>query len=111
MYFVFPLSQRASWSSNYRQLQIMRGVRAVEETEEERAERDTTKSEALLWFRSGGHKAVEEEAELTKLCGNWKQFHLMTRGRAEPREEDQPATKSERLNWYRNGGSDLVEAR
>ena len=89
----------------------MRGVRAVEETEEERQERDTTRSEALLWFRSGGHLAVEEEKEMTKLCGSWKQFHLMTRGRAEARDEDQPPTRSERLAWYRNGGSDLVDAR
>ena len=48
---------------------------------------------------------------MTNLCGNWKQFHLMTRGRAEPRDEDQLPTRSERLCWYRNGGKALVDAR
>ena len=104
-------SYRASCSNNYKQLQIMRGVRAVEETEEERLGRDRTRSEALGWYRAGGHLAVEEEKEMANLCGSWKQFHLMTRGRAEPRDEDQPPTRSERLAWYRNGGSDLVDAR
>ena len=86
-------------------------MRGVEETEEERAARPMTRGEAVNWYRSGGQHLVEQEAEVASLSGTWKQFHLMTRGRAEPREEDQPATKSERLNWYRNGGSDLVEAR
>ena len=89
----------------------MRGVRAVEETEEERMGRDRTKSEALKWYRSGGQLAVEEEKEMAGLCGSWKQFHLMTRGREEKRDEDQPPTRSERLAWYRNGGSDIIEAR
>jgi len=104
-------NHRANCSSNYRQLQIMRGVRAVEETEEERMGRDRTKSEALKWYRSGGQLAVEEEKEMAGLCGSWKQFHLMTRGREEKRDEDQPPTRSERLAWYRNGGSDIIEAR
>ena len=104
-------SNRASCSSNYRQLQIMRGVRAVEETEEERMDRERTRSEALMWYRSGGHLAVEDEKETANLCGNWKQFHLMTRGRAEPRDEDQPPTRSERLAWYRSGGPELIDAR
>ena len=99
----------------------------MEETEEERQERDTTRSEALLWFRSGGHHAVEEEKEMAALCGSWKQFHLMTRGRQEPRDEDQvPSarittpitlhstqvpTRSENLHWYRSGGCEAVAAR
>ena len=37
-----------SCSDNYRQLQLLRGVRAVEETEEDRAERDMTRSEAKV---------------------------------------------------------------
>ena len=57
-------SYRASCSSNYRQLQIMRGVRAVEETEEERMDRERTRSEALMWYRSGGHLAVEDDERL-----------------------------------------------
>jgi len=102
---------RVSCSSNYRQLQLARGVRSVEETEEERNGRDRTKSEALLWYRNGGSELIEEEKAMTNLCGNWKQFHLMTRGRAEPRDEDQLPTRSERLCWYRNGGKALVDAR
>eukprot|EP00092_Neocalanus_flemingeri_P077992 GFUD01096929.1.p1 GENE.GFUD01096929.1~~GFUD01096929.1.p1 ORF type:complete len:232 (-),score=86.87 GFUD01096929.1:143-814(-) len=54
---------------------------------------------------------MEEEKSMANLCGTWKQFHLMTRGRAEERDEDQVPTRSERLCWYRNGGSDLVDAR
>ena len=37
-----------SCSDNYRQLQLLRGVRAVEETEEDRAERAMTRSEAKV---------------------------------------------------------------
>ena len=41
-------SYRASCSDNYRQLQLLRGVRAVEETEEDRQERAMTRSEAKV---------------------------------------------------------------
>jgi len=102
---------RASCSSNYRQLQLARGVRCVEETEEERLGRDPTKSEAILWYRNGGKEMVEEEKAKANLCGNWKQFHLMTRGRAEARDEDQVPTRSERLCWYRSGGKAIIDAR
>merc|ERR1712013_956420 len=102
---------RVKCSSNYRQLQLARGVRGVEETEEERAERDRTKSEALLWYRTGGEEVVEDEKRMANLCGNWKQFHLMTRGRAEERDPEQVPTKSERLVWYRSGGKALIEER
>eukprot|EP00092_Neocalanus_flemingeri_P031453 GFUD01034159.1.p1 GENE.GFUD01034159.1~~GFUD01034159.1.p1 ORF type:complete len:339 (+),score=136.24 GFUD01034159.1:151-1167(+) len=102
---------RVSCSSNYRQLQLARGQRCVEESEEEKLGRDRTKSEALLWYRNGGMERMEEEKAMANLCGTWKQFHLMTRGRAEERDEDQVPTRSERLCWYRNGGSDLVDAR
>jgi len=102
---------RASCSSNYRQLQLARGVRCVEETEEERLGRDQTKSEAILWYRNGGKEIVEEEKAKANLCGNWKQFHLMTRGRAEARDEDQVPTRSERLCWYRSGGKAIIDAR
>ena len=37
-----------SCSENYRQLQLLRGMRAVEETEEDRAERAMTRSEAKV---------------------------------------------------------------
>ena len=50
-----------SCSSNYRQLQLARGVRSVEETDEEKAGRDRTKSEALLWYRNGGEQIMDEE--------------------------------------------------
>merc|ERR1712013_313431 len=102
---------RVKCSSNYRQLQLARGVRGVEETEEERAERDRTKSEALLWYRTGGEEVVEDEKRMANLCGNWKQFHLMTRGRAKERDPEQVPTKSERLVWYRSGGKALIEER
>jgi len=78
---------RASCSSNYRQLQLLRGVRGVEETEEEKMERDMTRSEAVMWYRSGGVDKVEQEKEVANLCGTWKQFHLMTRGRGEERDQ------------------------
>jgi len=102
---------RASCSSNYRQLQLLRGVRGVEETEEERMERDMTRSEAVMWYRSGGVDKVEQEKEVANLCGTWKQFHLMTRGRGEERDPDQIPTKSERLFWYRMGGHEDIDAR
>jgi len=102
---------RVSCSSNYRQLQLARGVRSVEETDEEKAGRDRTKSEALLWYRNGGEQVMDEEKNMASLCGNWKQFHLMTRGRAEERDPDQVPTRSERLCWYRSGGKALVDAR
>ena len=42
------VSYRASCSENYRQLQLLRGVRAVEETDEEKSERAMTRSEAKV---------------------------------------------------------------
>jgi len=105
-------TERCNQSSNYRQLMLARGVRAIEETEEERAERSTTRSEALMWYRTGGRQMMEEDAERLRNCGTWKQYHLMTRGRAEPRDPDQEITKSERLHWYRyGGGKQMVEER
>ena len=102
-------------------------MRGVEETEEERAARPMTRGEAVNWYRSGGQHLVEQEAEVASLSGNWKQFHLMTRGRQEPRDEDQvPSaristpitlhttqvpTRSENLHWYRSGGCEAVAAR
>merc|ERR1712107_931451 len=90
----------------------MGGVRAIEETEEERAGRSATRSEALMWYRNGGREMMEEDAERLRNSGTWKQYHLMTRGRAEPRDPDQEITKSERLHWYRyGGGQQMVEDR
>jgi len=102
---------RVRCSSNYRQLQLARGVRSVEETEEEKAGRDRTKSEALLWYRNGGEEMIEEEKRMANLCSTWQQFHLMTRGRAEERDPDQVPTRSERLCWYRSGGKAVIDAR
>ena len=65
----------------------------MEETEEEKMERDMTRSEAVMWYRSGGVDKVEQEKEVANLCGTWKQFHLMTRGRGEERDPDQIPTK------------------
>ena len=52
-----------SCSGNYRQLQLLRGVRGVEETEEERRERDMTRSEAQVRtsgdIRVRGHNGTE----------------------------------------------------
>jgi len=99
-------------SSNYRQLQLARGGRAVQETLEEKMGRDRTKSEALLWYRyGGGLEELEEQQAKASLCGTWQQYHLMTRGRAEPRDPEQELTKSESLLWYRNGGKERLEAR
>ena len=33
----------------------------MEETEEERLDRDMTRSEAIRWYRSGGQELVEQE--------------------------------------------------
>merc|ERR1711970_309578 len=105
-------AERCAQLSNYRQLLLARGVRAIEETEEERAERSATRSEALMWYRTGGRQMMEEDSERLSNCGTWKQYHLMTRGRAEPRDPDQEITKSERLHWYRyGGGKQMVEDR
>jgi len=105
-------AERCAQSSNYRQLMLARGVRAVEETEEERSQRSATRSEALMWYRTGGEQLMDEDAERLRNCGTWKQYHLMTRGRAEPRDPDQEITKSERLHWYRyGGGKQMVEDR
>merc|ERR1711971_1253722 len=105
-------AERCAQSSNYRQLMLARGVRAVEETDEERSEWSATRSEALMWYRTGGREMMEEDAERLRNCGTWKQYHLMTRGRAEPRDPDQEITKSERLHWYRyGGGKQMVEGR
>merc|ERR1711962_1328488 len=105
-------AERCAQSSNYRQLLLARGVRAIEETDEERAGRSATRSEALMWYRSGGREMMEEDAERLRNSGTWKQYHLMTRGRAKPRDPDQEITKSERLHWYRyGGGQQMVEDR
>lgn len=97
-------SERCSQSSNYRQLQLARGFRAVAESQEERESRARTRSEALVWYRGGGREELEMDSEKLSNCGNWQQYHLMTRGRAEARDHDQEITKSERLLWYRYGG-------
>ena len=87
-----------------------------------------TRGEAVNWYRGGGQHLVEQEAEVASLSGTWKQFHLMTRGRQEPRDEDQVTsicislhlqhynitqvpTRSENLHWYRSGGCEAVAAR
>jgi len=102
---------RASCSSNYRQLQLLRGKRGVEETEEERLERPMTRSEAIQWYRSGGEALVDQEKEIANLAGTWQQFYFMTRGRGEERDADQVPTRSERLHWYRSGGWEMVDSR
>jgi len=106
-------AERAAQSSNYRQLELARGVRgAAAETLEERAARPATRSEALLWYRTGGREEMEQDSITLSNCGTWKQYHLMTRGRAEPRDADQEITRSERLHWYRyGGGKEMVEDR
>jgi len=101
-------NERCAQSSNYRQLQIARGVRAVQESDEEKQERARTRSEALLWWRTGGREETEEDNNILSNCANWKQYHLKTRGRAEPRDNDQEVTKSERLLWYRYGGGEAM---
>lgn len=99
-------------SSNYRQLQMARGVRAVAETQEEKSNRFRTKSESLLYYRyQGGEQEIDRQKEQTRLCGTWQQYHMMTRGRAEPRDPDQELTRSEALLWYRNGGREKLEIR
>jgi len=104
--------ERCAMSSNYRQLQLARGVRAVQESQEEKDNRMRTKSEALLWYRNGGEEEIMMDQEKLRNCGTWQQYHLMTRGRAEPRDPEQEITKSERLLWYRYGGGEaVVEAR
>jgi len=102
---------RVRCSSNYHQLQLARGVRSVEETEEEKAGRDRTKSEALLWYRNGGEEMIEDEKKMANLCGTWQQFRLMTRGRTDERDPEQVPTRSERLCWYRSGGKAVIDAR
>merc|ERR1712088_1101251 len=52
-------AERCAQSSNYRQLLLARGVRAIEETDEERAERSATRSEALMWYRNGGLELMD----------------------------------------------------
>jgi len=103
--------ERCSQASNYRQLEMARGFRSVVETQEEKENRFRTRSEALLWYRGGGREELEEDSYKLRNCGNWQQYHLMTRGRAEPRDPEQEVTKSEALCWYRyGGGRDQVEA-
>merc|ERR1712088_684665 len=69
-------AERCAQSSNYRQLLLARGVRAIEETEEERAGRSATRSEALMWYRTGGRQMMEEDAERLGNCGTWQQYKL-----------------------------------
>jgi len=104
-------NERCAQASNYRQLEMARGVRSVVETQEEKENRLRTRSEALVWYRGGGREELEEDSAKLRNCSNWRQYHLMTRGRAEPRDPEQEATKSERLCWYRYGGGvNKVEA-
>jgi len=103
---------RAGQSTNYRQLELLRGRRAVAETEEERSNRDRTKSEALMWYRyGGGEEEIDRQKSMASHCSSWQQYKLMSQGRTYPREEDQQLTKSEALLWYRQGGSELVAVR
>jgi len=103
---------RAGQSSNYRQLELLRGKRGVEETEEERAARGRTKAEALMWYRyKGGEEEIDRQRSAARMCSSWQQYKLMTEGRTYPRDEDQELTKSEALLWYRQGGSELVDIR
>merc|ERR1712223_2344950 len=69
--------ERCAQSSNYRQLLLARGVRAIEETDEERAGRSATTSEALMWYRyGGGQQMVEDRAQLCRDSSTWMQYKL-----------------------------------
>jgi len=105
---------RCSYSSNYRQLQLARGVRReFSDDEEDEGLKSRTKSQALLWYRSGGEDEVEDLNRMVGMCGNWKQFHLMTRPRmvAEEEGEERIPTRTEKKVWYRSGGEEVVAAR
>ena len=41
--------------------------------------RPATRHEALLWYRNGGREELEEDSARLANCGNYKQYHLMTR--------------------------------
>jgi hypothetical protein len=45
-------------------------VRSVEETDQEKAERDKTKSENLIWYRNGREHIMDEEKNMASLCLN-----------------------------------------
>merc|ERR1712142_1238039 len=42
----------------------------------EKAERDRTKSEALLWYRSGGKALIDARDKLARDSSNWMQYKL-----------------------------------
>merc|ERR1712200_166445 len=47
------------------------------ETDEERAERSATRSEALMWYRyGGGQQMVEDRAQLCRDSSTWMQYKL-----------------------------------
>merc|ERR1712130_226495 len=103
----------ASRCSNYQQLLILKKNQGNEKGIQGASScAGMTPRERLMWYRTGGRQMMEEDAERLRNCGTWKQYHLMTRGRAEPRDPDQEITKSERLHWYRyGGGKQMVEER
>merc|ERR1712158_10814 len=103
----------ASRCSNYQQLLILKKNQGNENGIQSAAScQGMTPSERLMWYRTGGRQMMDEDSERLRNCGTWKQYHLMTRGRAEPRDPDQEITKSERLHWYRyGGGKQMVEDR
>ncbi|XP_023337515.1 uncharacterized protein LOC111708390 [Eurytemora carolleeae] len=105
--------ERAGYSSNYKQLELARGKKAVAEEDLEE-----TRSSRIRWYRNGGREVVEKEKELAGVCSNWRQFYLLTRGPAlraqREREEQEEAeevipTRSEALLWYRAGGESVVD--
>lgn len=95
---------RASYCSNYRQLQLARGSGQLH-----LGDAQDTRSKRLLWFRAGGCDVLEAEKELAGLCSNWQQYHLLTRNREQERDPDQEPTRAEKMLWYKNGGVQHVE--
>jgi len=96
-------------SSNYKQLELLRGNSALGQDDWEK-----TRSKRLTWYRNGGSELVDQQRDLARQCSNWQQYHLLTRGSTalkhqEEDEEEAGPTRSQALLWYRRGGKEVVE--
>jgi len=103
---------RAACSSNYKQLQLLRGNGIIGRDDWEK-----TRSKRISWYRNGGSELVENEKYLASMCSNWRQFQLLTKGSSLRHQEldegeDEPRpTRGEKLKWYRDGGKVMVDQR
>lgn len=67
----------AGLCTNWKQFHLLtRGPACRAEMEEEKEDREATRSERLLWYRNGGKEIVEDDLRTASNSENWVQYKL-----------------------------------